>query len=476
MADIFISYASEDRACVKPLADALGQQGWSVWWDRTSIRTGKTFDEAIEEALTEARCVVVVWTSKSVNSHWVRDEATVGRDRGILAPVSMDGVKPPLGFRQFQTAHLIEWDGQESSPDFHKLITDLTAILGSAESPDEKVGSPPTVVEPAELVSPTETKPQPVTEGDDARRRADKHEKASMTSIPPWVRSWQFAAAAIVVLLIGGYFGFRPESMLASEALAETASVEVNHLDGLEYVRIPAGVFQMGCVPSDTCDDDEKPRHDVGINKDFWIGRTEVTVGAYQKFATATSREMPPAPDFNQNWQFKEHPVNRVTWDEADAYCGWADGRLPTEAEWEYAARGGEEGRKYPWGNEISHDQANYGADECCSGLAEGKDAWEFASPVGSFSGNGFGLHDMVGNVWEWVADWYDGDYYSTLRSDKPAVGPKGPEEPTVRRVLRGGSWFDNPVYLRSSGRVWLEPQYRRGNIGFRCAQEVSFP
>ena len=353
MADIFISYASEDRARVRPLADALGRQGWSVWWDRTSIRTGKTFDEAIGEALTGAQCVVVVWTSQSVNSHWVRDEATVGRDRGILVPVSMDGVKPPLGFRQFQTAHLIEWDGQESSPDFQKLITDLTAILASTESPDEKVASPPTVVEPAELVSPTETKPQPVAEGDDARGRADKHEKASMTSIPPWVRSWQFVAAAIVVLLIGGYLGFRPEPEPASE---------VNPLDGLEYVRIPAGVFQMGCVPSDSdCDDEEHPRHRVQITRDFWIGRTEVTVGAYEKFAAFHRLEMPLAPDFNQNWQFKEHPISRVTWDEADAYCTWTWGRLPTEAEWEYAARGGEEGLKYPSGQDIGKKDANYG-------------------------------------------------------------------------------------------------------------------
>ncbi len=246
--------------------------------------------------------------------------------------------------------------------------------------------------------------------------------------------------------------------------------MEVNHLDGLEYVRIPASVFQMGRVPSDTCHDDEKPRHDVGISKDFWIGRTEVTVGAYQKFATATSREMPPAPDFNQNWQFKEHPVNGVTWGEADAYCRWADGRLPTEAEWEYAARGGEEGRKYPWGNEISHDEANYAADEYYFGLAEGKDAWEFTSPVGSFSGSGFGLHDMAGNVWEWVADWYDEDYYK----NSPNADPRGPASGR-RRVLRGGSWYtDFPENLRTSYRLTYRPEYRYSYIGFRCAREVS--
>ena len=363
----------------------------------------------------------------------------------------MDGVKPPLGFRQFQTAHLIEWDGQESSPDFQKLITDLTAILASTESPDEKVASPPTVVEPAELVSPTETKPQPVAEGDDARGRADKHEKASMTSIPPWVRSWQFAAAAIVVLLIGGYLGFRPEPEPASE---------VNPLDGLEYVRIPAGVFQMGCVPSDSdCDDEEHPRHRVQITRDFWIGRTEVTVGAYEKFAAFHRLEMPLAPDFNQNWQFKEHPISRVTWDEADAYCTWTWGRLPTEAEWEYAARGGEEGLKYPSGQDIGKKDANYGRN--VGGT----------SAVGSYPPNGFGLHDMAGNVWEWCADWYEGTYYKNSRSEDPQGPATG--DP---RVFRGGSWLDDPEYLRSSGRVRWAPQPRDFSVGFRCTREVSSP
>ena len=280
-----------------------------------------------------------------------------------------------------------------------------------------------------------------------------------MTSIPPWVRSCQFAAAAIAVLLIGGCFAFRPAPEPASEATAETAPIQVNRLDGLEYVRIPADVFQMGCVPSDTCGDDEKPRHDVGITKDFWIGRTEVTVGAYQKFATATSREMPPAPDFNQNWQFKDHPVNRVTWDEADAYCGWADGRLPTQAEWEYAARGGEKGLKYPWGDEISDKHANYGQN--VGGT----------SAVGSYLANGFGLYDMAGNVWEWVADRYDEDYYK----NSPNADPQGPASGR-RRVLRGGSWLSRPEYLRSSYRGGYQPESRDGYIGFRCTREVSSP
>lgn len=129
MADIFISYASEDRPRVKPLADALGRQGWSVWWDRT-IPAGRTFSEVIDEELRAARSVVVVWTRTSVDKKWVLEEAEDGRERHILIPVLMDKVKPPRGFRRIHAADLIEWDGQESSPDIQKLITDLRAILG----------------------------------------------------------------------------------------------------------------------------------------------------------------------------------------------------------------------------------------------------------------------------------------------------------------------------------------------------------
>jgi len=106
--------------------------------------------------------------------------------------------------------------------------------------------------------------------------------------------------------------------------------------DGMEYVWIPPGGYQMGCVPTDSeCDAREKPRHPVTIGRGFWLGRTEVTVAAYRRFAAATGRPMPTAPDFNQGWLHDTHPMVKVTWHDATAYCGWTEGRLPTEAEWE---------------------------------------------------------------------------------------------------------------------------------------------
>ena len=233
-------------------------------------------------------------------------------------------------------------------------------------------------------------------------------------------------------------------------------TIEVNAIDGLEYVWIPPGTFMMGCVPGDTaCHADEKPRHRVTISSGFWMSRWEVTVEAYKKFASATERSMPPAPSFNESWEEKKHPINRVTWSDAETYCKWAGGRLPTEAEWEYAARGGREGLKYPIGNELTPQGARFRANG--------------TAPVGQYPANGYGLHDMSGNVREWVGDWYAGEYYQ----NSPSADPPGPASGQPR-VVRGGAWYFGPRLLRASFRFRYLPDNWSDSIGFRCAREVS--
>jgi sulfatase modifying factor 1 len=232
--------------------------------------------------------------------------------------------------------------------------------------------------------------------------------------------------------------------------------VSENPRDGLKYVRIPPGTFQMGCSPGDKgCENNEKPSHQVSITKAFWIGQTEVTVGAYKRFEEATGRQMPRAPDFNNAWTNDNLPIVNVTWDEASAYCIWAGGRLPTEAEWEYAARGGSTDARYGNLEGIAWYDGNSG---------------QRRHEVARKRANGFGVYDLLGNVWEWVNDWYDEQYYH----HGPSQDPSGPSSGRDR-VLRGGSWVSNPRNVRVSVRGWSDPA-GRNNAGFRCVWNPDTP
>ena len=234
-------------------------------------------------------------------------------------------------------------------------------------------------------------------------------------------------------------------------------TVKTNPKDGLKYVWIPPGTFMMGCSLGDTeCLDDEKPPHQVTITKGFWLGQTEVTVGAYKRFAAAIERQMPDAPTFNSGWANDSMPIVNVNWNDAHDYCTWAGGRLPTEAEWEYAARGGHTEARYGSLDEVAWYSSNSGGQ---------------THPVGEKRANGFGLYDMLGNVWEWVNDWCDQNYYQ----NSPPLDPSGPMS-GQQRVLRGGSWGVDPRVVRVSNRGGCNPAGRYDDDGFRCAREVFAP
>jgi formylglycine-generating enzyme required for sulfatase activity len=264
-------------------------------------------------------------------------------------------------------------------------------------------------------------------------------------------------------------------------------TVRENPKDGLKYLWIPPGTFMMGCSPGDNgCFDNEKPSHQVTITKGFWLGQTEVTVGAYKRLAAATGRQMPPEPNFNgrmlnPGWGDEAMPIVDVTWDEAQAYCGWAGGRLPTEAEWEYAARGGSTGAHYGDLDEIAWYADNSGSQrldsasilkaEWANYLKRLNENGNGLHDVGLKRANGFGLYDILGNVWEWVNDWYDQNYYQS----SPSQDPTGPASGQFR-VLRGGSWFYNPGFVRVSDRFSFSPGNWDFNFGFRCGGEVFVP
>ena len=232
---------------------------------------------------------------------------------------------------------------------------------------------------------------------------------------------------------------------------------EITGRDGARMALIPAGEFQMGRSDGDT---DEQPAHRVYTDS-FYMDVFEVTNAQYRKFVDATGYS-PPAYWSYSEYNAPDQPVVGVSWDDAMAYCTWAGKRLPTEAEWEKAARGGLMGKNYPWGDNISHDNANYFS-------TEGRDIWSSSSPVGRFDPNGCGLYDMSGNVWEWCADWYDMSYYSS----SPLQNPNGPAS-SSERVLRGGAWNVGMEYLHVTKRYSRYPTYKYFDLGFRCVMDAK--
>jgi formylglycine-generating enzyme required for sulfatase activity len=222
----------------------------------------------------------------------------------------------------------------------------------------------------------------------------------------------------------------------------------------------------------------------VTLSRPFWMMRTEVTVGAYKAYARALGAAMPPESDTNLGWAHTGHPIVNLSWNDASEFCRHAGGRLPSEAEWEYAARGGRAGARYVWGDEPTplvggRRYANVGDErakrkvqcDSCGWFDGYDDGFVYTAPAGTFVANGFGLFDMAGNVWEWTADWYAERSY-----DNSAVQDPPGREYGQWRTLRGGSWSVNPVGLRTSYRFGFPPENRSDNFGARCVRDVAVP
>jgi len=275
---------------------------------------------------------------------------------------------------------------------------------------------------------------------------------------------------------------------------------QINDRFGVSMVLVPSGAFEMGSDVDEAlaeCEklyiggdctrswfENEEPVHTVVLDN-FYMDQYEVTNAEFAGFLFEQGNRMESGTTWldskDENaliveqggyWQpksgYENHPVIEVTWFGARAYCEWRDARLPTEAEWEKAARGGLQGKLYSWGNDFDDERVNFCDQNCPSELAflEYDDGYSDTAPVGSYESNGYGLYDMAGNVWEWVADWYAADYYQNSPDDYP----QGPTQGEYR-VLRGGSWLSSIWYVQSAYRGWFDPSDTRDRIGFRCAR-----
>ena len=241
-------------------------------------------------------------------------------------------------------------------------------------------------------------------------------------------------------LVLGGIL-FMPTRALPQNSSSHSPKAgdsKINPKDGLKYLWIPPGTYISGCSPGDNqCYEDEKPERKITLTKGFWLGETEVPQSAFEKITGYN-----PSIFTGANL-----PVEETTFDDATGYCNAIGGRLPTEAEWEYAARAGSTAARYGDLDKIAWYIGNS----------------QFTThPVGQKQPNAFGLKDMLGNVIEWTSSHF------TVQHSQENIDPKGPREAEYR-TLRGGGWFDDPELVRVSNRSWFEDGDTDYNVGFRC-------
>ncbi|MBI5296550.1 MAG: SUMF1/EgtB/PvdO family nonheme iron enzyme [Chloroflexi bacterium] len=290
--------------------------------------------------------------------------------------------------------------------------------------------------------------------------------KPTKPKIPVWVMG--LLALGLVSLSVWGMSRFITPFGIGSTMIGE---------DGMTLMYVPAGDFLMGSTDAASwASSDEKPQHTVTLDA-FWIDQTEVTNKMYSLCVSAgvcnepSNNSSSTRSSYYGNSEFDDYPVLYVDWNMARTYCQWAGRDLPTEAQWEKAARG-TDGRIYPWGNDFDCHKGNFDDETQIDSYVvpggENCDGFPETAPVGSFTSgqSPYGAYDMAGNVWEWVRDWYDETYYQ----NSPLANPFGPDSGQYR-VLRGGSWNSINSNTRSAYRYRAGPANSYSNLGFRCSR-----
>ncbi len=517
MADIFISYQPERQPAAQHLANVLELYGYSVWFDRGEGQAGFGGGQ-VEQELRGARAVIVLWCTMSRENDWVKEQANVAKGLNTLIPTWLEKVNPPMGFTLAETIDLSAWDGSPRSPVLTRLLIEIATKVGRSPQPNYPrlaayeetwklfgapslagfalAGGPGQPPMPGMMPSPG-APGQPGAYGAQPggaygaqpggayggppgggygppaggpgqwpqRGGPQPMPGAAPKARPPWLAPLLAAVggALLIAVIFGVYVALLPKKGGGSSTSTVAGSSDI------PKVMIPAGEFFMGCNASvdSECDDDEKPPRRITLPA-YQIHKTEVTVAAFRACVDAgacSSAGLNTDERFAEhcNWGRSgrdDHPINCVSWDDARSFCSWAGMRLPTDPEWEKAARGAE-GLKYPWGNTTygSVLVANV-ADESAKrvfsgwGVAEGyDDGFVDSAPVGSFPAGGspYGVYDMVGNVSEWTSDNFDAqnNYYT----------------------IRGGSWYNQPGDSRASFRDRDAPSFRGAYVGFRCVQ-----
>ena len=471
MSHIFISYSHKDKEYIEKLEKKLIEEGFDVWVDHR-IDYGSQWPKEIQRQLDACAAFIVVVSDNSFESKWVQNEvARADRKNKPFFPLLLQGD----AWLTIEASQYVDVNDKSLPP--KKFYTLLETVV-----PRNKSGA-------GKALSDGESG----IEQDDAKRTPPPRKKP---------RRRKFNISIKLVVSIGAIAGLTllgtwilpsilfpenttqtppattpPTEEIPTPGNTPVTKVPVNKIrtpDGMTMIYIPAGEFEMGSEDAD----EEKPIHTVYLDA-FWVDQTEITNAMFRKFLdetgyvtdAETSREswtydgsswsltknaywsQPDGPGSNLNGK-NDHPVVHISWNDAREYCRWAGGRLLTEAEWEKAARG-TEGWGYPWGNTLASPEFLnfdlYFKDTVAVGSYE-----RGRSP--------YGLYDMAGNVWEWVSDWYQLDYYEEAPSENP-TGPSSGE----KRVIRGGSWDDDADDVTSATRGQSAPNRTSSSIGFRC-------
>jgi formylglycine-generating enzyme required for sulfatase activity len=478
---VFLCHASQDKPAVRELYNALNAESWiDPWLDEENLLPGQDFDLEIYRAARDADAIIICLSKISVAKEGyvnkeirraldVADEKPEGAI--YVIPLRLDDCDP--SFERLKKLHWVDY----FTPNAHgKLIRSLRARAGAL-----KIEIPENKIEPRqpEALFPKDGRL------DNLPSSAPAKGKPSPQNMPTrWFGMSGLAVIALLFAVFGrNYFAnnslaektpaistsetlriFTPASTkitLTDTPAPGIGSLMVSDKDGMVLVYVPAGEFTMG---ADNDNADNAPQHRVVLDA-FWIDQTEVTNALYAKCVDANQCD-PPArvnsytrPTYFGDPEYEDYPVIYVNWNMAKTYCEWAGRRLPTEAEWEKAARG-TDARAYPWGNASPKDSLlNYNGNNGDTTMA-GK------YPEGASM---YGALDMAGNVLEWVQDWYDETYYQ----DSPLSNPAGPEFGQLR-VLRGGSWHVGDSVARSDYRYRVDLKNIGMIIGFRCALDAN--
>ncbi len=492
MADIFISHVQEDGEIATALAEGLEAVGYSTWYYERDNRPITPYLLQVKQAIEDAQVVLLVISRDSLGSHEVTTEIrTAYRLGSVFCPVLVDISYAEFGQRQpewdvaIATASAVELSAENPGDTVFRIIEGLrdAGVEPSGERAAEEPQPEPSAAtapapEATDFEAELEERPPPAAEADHAREPAWRADvRAGVWKRPAaLLRRWWVVAAGVAVVLIGaglylhlreaeqaGTAAQRPAEQARPEAGTEGEAVssaegdrpcdrpgtkvgqEIEGPAGIPLVWVPAGKFMMG---SNDGDGNEKPVHEVELDG-FWIGKTEVTVAQWRALMGSVPRH---------NEQGDDHPVVVLSWNDCQEFCSKLGLSLPTEAQWEYAARG-PESRVYPWGDE-------WDEEKCCNYDNRGPEGRTF--PVGSFPAGASwcGALDLVGNVWERCADWYDEDHYQNAARRNPT----GPGSGTFR-VLRGGSWVSSALYCRSAARLYRYPEFTSDGGGFRVAR-----